>query len=350
MLKNYTKIANTSIANSISDMVFVNFFENNKLSNFIEVNESACKILLYTEEEFSHLNPYKIIPNKLIKQLNKELVKLQVKKHAYLQLDLLAKNGRKIPVEISSDFIEEQGKQLIISVVRNSLHNRTKENKLKSRIKQLHDLASHLQASREERRSAIARELHDELGQLLTALKIQIVLLSNKVKKTKDITKRFTDLVDIVDQTIKSIQQITSQLRPQLLDELGLITAIEWQAEEFQKLTGIICKYSLPADNININKDKETAIFRILQEALTNVARHSFAKRVSIFLKKTGENLILEVTDNGDGISLSQIKNPSSLGLLGIRERVTLFGGRMEIHGIKNEGTNIKIKIPLDNN
>ena len=341
-------ILDNFIVNSSTDMIFVNLLEEKKLSNFIEVNNSACRILLYTKDEFRRLNPYKIIPSEFIKPLNKVLSELQINKHKYFQLDLLSKQGRKIPVEISADLVHNNGIEMIIAIARDFRHIKKTEEKFKSRIKELHNLASHLQDSREQRRRNIARELHDELGQLLTALKIQIVLLSNKVKQTDDLKERFSTLADIVDQTIKSVQRITTQIRPQMLDELGLIPAIEWQADDFQKLTAIQCKYSLPKENLHLNNEKETAVFRILQEALTNVARHSFAKRVSIFLKKRGKNLILEVTDNGDGISQSQIDNPKSLGLLGMRERVTLLGGKLEIHGEKGKGTNVKIKIPID--
>jgi two-component system sensor histidine kinase UhpB len=350
MPEKYTEIDKNYIANTIPDMLFVNTLKNGRLSNFVEVNQSACHTLLYTEEEFLRLNPYKIIPGDKIELLNTELKKAAGTKPAYFQLDLLTKDGRKIPVEISANLIRQEDGGVLISIARDFRHHKTQEKRLKNRIKQLHQLASHLHKTREERCSAIARELHDELGQLLTALKIQIVLLSNKIDKTADTAERFNNLVEIADRTIKSVQRITAQLRPQLLDELGLIAAIEWQAEEFQKLTGITCKYTLPRDNIKLDSEKETAIFRILQEALTNVARHAYAKRVSIFLRKRGEKLILEVTDNGDGISPSQISSPKSLGLLGMRERVTLLGGEMEIHGKKNEGTNVKIKIPLDDN
>ena len=329
-------------------MIFVNLLEEKKLSNFIEVNNSACRILLYTKDELKRLNPYKIIPPDFIEPLNKVLSELQITKHKYFQIDLLSKQGRKISVEISADLVNNNGIQMIIAIARDFSHIKRNEEKLKSRIKELHNLASHLQDSREQRHRIIARELHDELGQLLTALKIQIVLLSNKVKQTDDLKERFSTLADIVDKTIKSVQRITKQIRPQMLDELGLIPAIEWQADDFLKLTGIQCKYSLPQEDLHLDNEKETAVFRILQEALTNVARHSFAKRVSIFLKKRGGNLILEVTDNGDGISLSQIDNPKSLGLLGMRERVTLLGGKMEIHGEKGKGTNVKIEIPID--
>ncbi len=349
MVNNRDSISEKFILNNAADMIFINLLEGNRLSNFIDVNNSACRNLLYTRDEFRRLNPYKIIPADFIAPLNKVLTELQKYKHKYFRIDLLSKRGRKIPVEISADLVKSNGRQIIIAVARDFRQTITTEDKLKARIKELHNLATHLTESREQRRRSIARELHDELGQLLTALKIQVVLLSNKVSQNKDIKQRFNMLSDMVDQTIKSVQHISAQIRPQMLDQLGLIPAIEWQAEEFQKLTGITCKYSLPQEDLHLNNDVETAVFRLLQEALTNAARHSFAKRVSIFLKKRGADLIMEITDNGQGISPSQIDNPDSLGLLGMRERVTLLGGTLEIHGEKDKGTNVKIKIPLNN-
>jgi len=131
------------------------------------------------------------------------------------------------------------------------------------------------------------------------------------------------------------------------LDELGLIPAIEWQAQEFEERTGIQCDCTLPSEELDIENDKATAIFRIFQEALTNVARHAGAKRISVILKEVNEFLLLEITDNGRGIKETQIKNPKSLGILGMKERAIAFGGEVLINGVPDKGTNLKLKMPV---
>ena len=150
----------------------------------------------------------------------------------------------------------------------------------------------------------------------------------------------------MIDSSVESVQKISSKLRPGILDELGLIAAIEWQTEEFQKLTNIKCSLALPKDELNLDRKKTTAIFRIFQEALTNIARHSEASRVNISLFSYQSNIYLEIQDNGKGITQEQIKDFKSLGILGMKERAMVFGGEVYIEGIPGKGTIVKVEIP----
>jgi len=195
----------------------------------------------------------------------------------------------------------------------------------------------------------IAREIHDELGQSLTVLKIQTALVANKINPGKyDLKEKIVSIIDLIDQTVESVQKISAKLRPGILDELGLIAAIEWQSQEFHKRTGITCEYTLPKEEIIIPDEMATAIFRIFQEALTNVARHAEAKRVSIIIRQVNHTLILEVTDNGRGISPGQRDNSRALGILGMKERALVFGGQVKIHGVNKRGTNVKVEMPIN--
>jgi signal transduction histidine kinase len=153
---------------------------------------------------------------------------------------------------------------------------------------------------------------------------------------------------DITDQTINSIRRIARELRPDVLDKLGLKEAIEWQAEEFTKRTGIDCIVSLSDDNFNFPRDLENTIFRIIQESLTNVARHSMAARAKIGLNIRSKNIYLTIEDNGIGITPENIENAKSLGLVGIKERAYSVKGRLQITGEKNKGTKLSITIPLE--
>jgi PAS domain S-box-containing protein len=221
------------------------------------------------------------------------------------------------------------------------------EEELKKSYEQLRNLSEHLQSVREEERTKIAREIHDELGQTLTALKIEISMLAGKlypdhkplVEKTESIVKR-------IDETIQAVKRICTELRPTVLDHFGLIAAIEWQAEEFQKRTGIRCEVTFTPGDIVFDQDTSTVLFRIFQETLTNVMRHADAAEVKASLKEKDGMITLEVKDNGRGITEEQINNSSSFGLLGIRERVNFLGGNVTISGMGNKGTTVKVSIP----
>jgi two-component system, NarL family, sensor histidine kinase UhpB len=150
-----------------------------------------------------------------------------------------------------------------------------------------------------------------------------------------------------LEETVESVQRIASELRPGILDELGLIPAIEWQAKEFNKRTKILIESILPKEEINLSREKATAVFRIFQEALTNTARHSNASKVRIILEEYKGNLILKVIDNGKGITQSQVENPKSLGILGMKERAIVFGGKVLIKSSMDNGTVVELEIPL---
>jgi len=154
-------------------------------------------------------------------------------------------------------------------------------------------------------------------------------------------------MTTLIDKTIQTVQKISAELRPGLLDDLGLIPAIEWQAQEFEKRTAIDCHVELDCETIDLNPDCSTAIFRVFQEALTNVARHSCASRVNISLKKSSEKLELRVTDNGIGITEKVVRAADSLGLMGMRERLYPFGGELRIQGGLDKGTTLTVILPL---
>jgi signal transduction histidine kinase len=153
----------------------------------------------------------------------------------------------------------------------------------------------------------------------------------------------------LIDDSIDTIQKISEKLRPNVLDELGLASAIDWQIKEFAERTGIGCTCDLPKEELIIDKDKSTAMFRILQEAVTNIARHANANRVSITLREFKQQIILEIKDNGKGVTENQINDPRSLGILGMKERAILFGGTLIIKSSMNSGTTVRVELPVNN-
>jgi signal transduction histidine kinase len=210
------------------------------------------------------------------------------------------------------------------------------------------NLSAYLQAAREEERRSIAREIHDELGQALTTIKLELSLLQEEVlHDASAATDRIQSLKERVDETIHTVKAIITKLRPGLLDDLGLTAAIEWQANDFQRHTGIVCDVSMKPEEVNINPEISTAMFRIFQETLTNITRHSGATRVSVRLHQRGDALELQVQDNGRGITSEEINDPKSFGLIGIRERAQYWHGIVDIEGKAGFGTIVTIRFPL---
>jgi signal transduction histidine kinase len=223
------------------------------------------------------------------------------------------------------------------------------EEELHSSRQQLRALAGRLQQIREEERTRIARDIHDVLAQELTRVKIDVAWLQRKLKQPlskklqKEMSQKTAEMLEMTDSSITTVQRIATDLRPVGLDTLGIVSAIEWQAEDFQKRTGVKCSVKLPDQEPEIDKDRATAIFRIVQECLTNVIRHAHAKRVQILLEQTESEIYLEVRDNGIGIPEAKIKDPTAMGLLGMRERALQFGGSLEICGKPGKGTTVKV-------
>ena len=222
------------------------------------------------------------------------------------------------------------------------------EEQLRNSHEQLRALSTHLQSIREEERTLIAREIHDELGQELTGLKMDLSWLVRKLSKNqKSLISKTESMLKLVDNTIQTVRRVSSKLRPGVLDDLGLIPAIEWEVQDFENRTGITCVFNSSTQEIDLDRDRLTAVFRIFQETLTNVSRHAKATRVKINLEESADSLILRIEDNGKGIKESEVSHPKSLGLLGMRERALLFGGKVIITGEQGKGTTVFVSIPL---
>jgi two-component system sensor histidine kinase UhpB len=335
--------------NNGNDAVFVNHLTpDKKFGPFIEVNDIACYRLGYAREELQHMDLPSTIPDRYKSELETTLEKLLTDNHAIFEVMQMRKDKRQMPVEISAHLFEFDGKPTVLSIARDITQRKRVEARLKHSGNQLRKLSSRLQEIREEERTMIARELHDELGQVLTVLKIQVALCSNKLHTDQqDLREKIEYVSTMLDQMVETVQKISSKLRPGMLDELGLLSAIEWQSQEFQQRTGIICDISLPKVDIELEKEKSTAIFRIFQEALTNIARHANANKFSVILKQNANFITLEVTDNGNGIRKIQMEDPSSLGILGMKERALVVGGIVKIFGAAGEGTHVKVEIPV---
>jgi signal transduction histidine kinase len=223
------------------------------------------------------------------------------------------------------------------------------ERQLEASLGQVRRLASHLQDVREQERRLIAREIHDELAHQLTALKIDVVSLERELQRVSSgLAASAASMKALLDQVIGSMRRLSTELRPGILDDFGLVAAIEWEAEAFEEQTGIITELVLEADDSGLAPPLQTAVFRILQESLSNVRRHARADHVEILLRREPAELRLEVRDNGTGFSAGKLDEPSCYGLTGMRERAIALGGAFRIDGRPGQGTTVAVALPLD--
>jgi two-component system, NarL family, sensor histidine kinase UhpB len=216
----------------------------------------------------------------------------------------------------------------------------------------LHSLSLRLETAREQERARVARELHDELGQVLTTLKLEFVWLVEELGKTHpkpglQMANKLQALVGLIEVSLQSVRQISADLRPAVLDHLGLVDAIKWETAKFEARTGIRCRFTCELKRVFGDATRALALFRILQEALSNVTRHAHAKVVRIMLKERGNYLTLTVKDNGRGITKAEMSSVESIGLLGMVERARLLGGRVTIAGVSGRGTTVAVKVPI---
>jgi PAS domain S-box-containing protein len=236
----------------------------------------------------------------------------------------------------------------ILSLVLNVTERKKSEEKLQQVNTELHSLSSHLQNMQENERTAIAREIHDELGQLLTGLKMEVGWLNKKLPNEVALKEKGSEILALVSEMLKTVKRIAIDLRPNILDELGLIAALEWQGQEFEKNRKVRFRFHTNLNDFNPGRDLSTNIFRVHQEALTNIARHAHATQIeTTLLKKDNDWLLLTIQDNGKGFDLNDEKSKSSFGLIGMKERALMLRGELVIESVKGKGTIIKLNVPL---
>lgn len=261
------------------------------------------------------------------------------------EASLKTKNGDIKQVLLSAETIVVQDRTYLFTVF-HDITDRKLVEKGKSALDQIRQLGQYTEKARENERKSIARELHDDLGQLLTAAKIDLGMIRKEVPNDK-LAVKISKTMDLVTDTIKTVQRITSNLRPEIIKDLGLEAAIEWYTGEFSKRTGIEIFLEIDSE-IVISPDHSLTIYRIMQEAMTNIARHSGATRVNLTLNLAGNDLCLVISDNGTGITETQIQASNSFGIMGMAERVASLGGTFNICRGHEQGTIIKIIFPAD--
>lgn len=268
---------------------------------------------------------------------------------------LMTLAGHPVAVEVSASLVRDEARRTTGSVLvfRDVTVRRQYEAGLKKSQFELRSLAGHLESAREAERTRIAREIHDELGQLLTGFKIDLAWLEKRIAAQPEtprevLLEKVQAMTNLLGNMVLSVRRISAELRPGVLDDLDLAAAVEWQTKDFQRRTGIKAAVKAELSERPLPREIATALFRILQESLTNVARHAEAKNVRVKLAEQEGQIVLQIKDDGRGITKAELVKAGTFGLMGMRERILPFHGRCAIEGVPGRGTTVSVSVPLD--
>ena len=319
-------------------------------------NDGAARMYGYSAEEIVGCSVSRLIPPDHRDELPGILQRLERGEDIdHYETARVRKDGRRIDVSLTISPIRDAAGTVTgaSTIARDTTERHRAEEATRTSQQQLRALSAHLQTVREEERTRIARAVHDELGQVLTGLKMELALLEESWGRSTPRDLRapyegaFRRMESLVDRSIQTVRIIATELRPMMLDQLGLVAAIEWQADEFLKASGIPCDLSLPGDEMALDRDTSTALFRVLQESLTNVVRHAKASKVSVRLWNDDQTTVLQIQDNGIGIAAhSTIAAATSFGLLSMKERAFMLGGSLDVTSSPGAGTTITARVP----
>lgn len=320
-------------------------------SKIVEVNDAWEEVTGYASSEAVNHSGAELNLWVDLDKRNEMLKMVHTEGRSRGEIQIRRKSGEIRDLLLSSDLFELSGDQYMLSIAQDITENKQVEIDLRNSRDELRKLTNRLQTVREEERTSIAREVHDELGQVLTAIKMDLSLMKGEMKdfpqnkQIKQVQSEINGMEKIINSAIQTARSLIRRLRPEVLDASGFIAAILWQTEEFRKHAKISCTAEVPASEIHLKPDVSTALFRIYQEALTNIAKHANAKNVKTIIALQDQKITLTVADDGRGIVPDELKKPNSFGLLGMRERVELLGGICTIEGKLGKGTTLHIEV-----
>lgn len=317
---------------------------------YIRWNREKEKISGYSFGEISGMTPLDFFSEEDRPRVSRHIAEAFEKGSTVLEALFLTKSGQKIPYYFTGLRIDYEGKVSMLGMGIDISERVKAERLLRESSERLRQLSAHLQTVREEERMNISREIHDELGQQLTVMKMDLSWLRRKLETGDErVQRKMEDLMQLIDHTVKTVRKISSELRPSLLDDLGLKAALEWHCVEFERRSGISTEFTAPGPDLNVNAGVATAMFRVFQETLTNVARHANASRVEASLRQEGDKLVMRIQDNGVGFAHRDIENKKTLGILGMQERIAIIQGEYRIRSKPGEGTLVEVKVPTGN-
>ena len=302
----------------------------------------------YLKEEITGMHALDFFAEEEKELVANSIKEVFIKGEANVLANYLLENGTKIPYYFTGIAIEYEGKRCLMGVGVDFSEKLKAQEKIRETTEQLRLLTSHLQTIREEERKRIAREIHDELGQQLTAIKMDVVWIRKKVPEDNPAVKtKLDNVLALLNGSNQSMRRILSELRPGILDNNGLIEALEWQNNQFSDNTGIDVEFSSSEPELILPDAMATCIFRVCQEALTNVTRYAEASKVFVSLTREENTLHVSVEDNGKGFDPAGISNKKSFGILGMKERVVSLGGEFDVESEPGKGTRINLCLYL---
>ena len=338
-----------NLSNKIIDSlpgVFYFYDENGK---FIRWNKQLEIVTGYSGNEIANLHPTQLFGGDDVPYIQQRIAKVFSEGSGDAEADFLFKDGSSKPFYFKAILVNFENRPCLLGTGIDISDRKKAEKELNDSYKAIRKLTRHLQNVREEDRAHIAREIHDELGQQLTVLKMDVSWLNKKIVTADDIIKtKMKDMLTMLDETVKTVRRISSELRPSLLDDLGLVAAMEWQLLEFKKRSKIKTIFLAPEEEIELSDTIKTGLFRIFQESLTNVVRHSDAKKLEVSLEHKDSNFVLTISDDGKGFDKDKIADKKTLGILGMKERTSMLGGSYEIASTAGKGTIVTVAIPMD--
>ena len=338
--------------NSSPVMATISMFEGGR---FLAVNDRFITLSGYSREEAVGHTAIELglWPDPTDRERIMEILKDDGRVRSF-EAGLRMKNGNYRTILLSIEMIELDGQRCLLHAGNDITARKQVEMLLRTSEERLRALSARMHSAREEEGTRIAREIHDELGSALTGLKWDLEKMEKTLAKSGNgagvttVRGRIGTMTSLIESTIDTVRRISSELRPGILDDLGLVAALQSHAQEFQARTGIVCRWNSTLEHVALNRESSTAVFRIFQEILTNVLRHSQATNVYIELRGTGCMLDLVVRDDGRGITESETANTRSLGLLGMKERALLVGGEVHITGEAVKGTTVVVRVPIE--
>lgn len=323
---------------TLLDGISDGFFVLDPDDHVVFINEKAA--------EFLALDKQGIIGNNLNEQSINQNIKNFIAKARTGSLRIVEEIGE----DSLSSWLELEAifyDGLIGLVMRDISERKEAQNEQKNSYESIRNLNAHIQLAREDERASLAREIHDQLGQRLTGFKMEIDYILRKSQSLESfVTEKLRNVIKQIDRTIGTVRNISRNLRPGILDDFGLLAALEWQADEFSKTSGIPVFFQYLGEERKMDNQKVTAIFRVYQESLTNIMRHAKCTHVNVMVSFGSKRIVLEVADNGQGFDPEILKNQKSLGVFGMKERIESIGGRFEIESIIGKGTKIKLEMP----
>ena len=330
-----------------ADAMYIYSLEERK---FLEINEGACSIWGYPRDELMQMDLGSLIPEESFSFVLDQLQHIDERKQIMFEVAYRHKDGSLIPSDVLAQWIQYEDTSCVFVVNRDIRERKRNEKELREGQRKYRELSLHLQNIREEQNALIAREIHDDLGQSLTALKMHLSMLAQDIEspsKIDDVRSLIAEMREIADTTVNRVRKLSSELWPSILEVAGIVEALENQVKEYASYSGLQIHFETEVSEVNLNKEKSLAVYRIVQEAFTNVIRHAGAKRVDVRIYLKPGFFCVNIEDDGQGFVLADKDKKLSFGILGMKERASMFGGNLDIISQPGKGTTLFLAVPI---